>query len=140
MNVMNIGLALLATILWGMWAIFEKKLALNVNVYWANVYYGVVGLTFLPVYLFFAVKFGGDFQFKSSTMGWTYLAGLSSALAGMVYLYLLSKHPTNWVTSFTASYPLVTLFISAVVLKEELTIQAVLGALIIVIGLIVLNF
>ncbi len=129
----------LSTILWGSWAIFEKKLTGTGNLYWVNAYYVMAEVTAAPFYIWAALKFGGQFQWNWSMAGWAYAAWGANAGATMIGLYLLSKYDAGWVTSITAAYPLVTVVLAILFLGEQISVHGLIGAVLVAAGLVLLS-
>lgn len=129
----------LSTLLWGAWTIFEKKLTGTGSLYWVNAYYVMAEVTAAPFYIWAALKFGGPFQMNWSMAGWAYAAWAANAGATMIGLYLLSRFDAGWVTSITAAYPLVTVVLAVLFLGEQLSVPAIIGAVLVAIGLVLLS-
>lgn len=129
----------LATLLWGVWAIFEKNMAVSGNLYWVNAYYVFAEASLLPFYLWAAVRFGGVFSFSVTTLSWAYAAVFASSGATLITLYLLTKFSVGWVAAFTAAYPVVTLLIGVLFLKEQLSWTSIVGVCLVAAGLVFLS-
>ncbi len=63
-------------------------------------------------------------------------SGLMAGLFGMwTYYTVLKQWPTSKVVPISASYPLVTMILSALILKEGINISRAIGTLLIVLGI-----
>ena len=71
--------------------------------------------------------------------GMAALAG-TMAVLGLVLIYVaLGRGDVSQVIPVTSAYPVLTLFLSAIVLGEEITVTGVIGTLLVVSGVIVLT-
>lgn len=122
---------------WGFWGFFSK-LAVSKIGFHAGLFYSVTLFTFIAVYLFLTHQL---FPLKFGTNGiiFALLAGLSGGTATILLYLLLEKHPAGLVVAITALYPIITLILSMVFLKESLTLQQTLGFVLAMAALILLN-
>lgn len=67
---------------------------------------------------------------------WTFVAFVATT---MVYYMLLREHPAYKVVSVTSVFPLVTVLLGYAVFKEQITRQEMVGAAVIVAGLVIMN-
>lgn len=130
----------LAIILWGSWAIFEKKVIGEIHPFWSMIYYSVMLLFTIPVYYFLTVKNGIPFEFKWKAVGWTFLCVISASGASIAFLHLVSTKPVAWVAPITSAYPLITLLIGVLILGETITFTSVIGAVLIFAGIFLMSF
>lgn len=72
-------------------------------------------------------------------MIWAFFSQLSAAVGGLLFLYLLTQKPSYWVVAVTAAYPIVTLVIGVLFLKESLTPAHIVGVVMVVSGLMFLQ-
>lgn len=118
--------ALMTMLLWGLWGFFGKLAARTVapqNATFLSVIGWAVSLPFL--YLFFR---------RYQTMDWgdpnyyyAFLTGVLGSLGGLFYYFALARGEASRVVAVTATYPLVTVILAAVILHEPLTWPRLLG-------------
>lgn len=136
----NYIIALIAILAWGIWAVFEKKVSIGNNVYWASVYLICIEICMLPIFLFLAVRYGGEFSFKASTVGWATASVIASSVAGLAYLWLLQRNAAAWVTAMTSAYPVVTIVLGRIFLSETISLQMWVGIAVVAVGVVILSF
>lgn len=124
-------------IFWGFWGFFSK-LAVEKIGFHAGLYYAVTLFTFIATYLFltnqlFPLKFG------LNGILFALLAGISGGTATIFLYLLLGKNPAGLVVAITALYPIVTLILSMIFLKETLTLTQGVGFILALVALILLN-
>ncbi|MDD5451921.1 MAG: EamA family transporter [Desulfovibrionales bacterium] len=113
-------------ILWGIWGFFPK-LATNYLPPRSVFIYQAIG----TLIVIFSVLISIDFRPEINTRGiiFSILAGLAAALGTVFFLLALAKGKASVVVTMTALYPLITLLLSAIFLKETLTLKQALGVL-----------
>jgi bacterial/archaeal transporter family protein len=125
----------LTTLFWGMAAIFDK-LALGKT----SPFTGMMVRQFILTGLLIAVGIGtarlgtiGTLDWR--TVLWFGLSGICGGAAGLwTYYHALRLGGASLVVPITATYPLVTVLLSWLILQEGLTIHRVIGTVLIVVG------
>ncbi|MGE5330053.1 MAG: EamA family transporter [Deltaproteobacteria bacterium] len=133
-------IALLIIIIWGIWTIVDKSLVMNIHPIYAEMYLAIASFLLVPLYLFLGKHFGIELEFNKSAALWTILSAVLAAAGGLLFLFLLLKKPASWTVAVTAAYPIVTLLIGKIFLKEQISLVGCIGVLLVVSGLIVLGF
>lgn len=134
---MNILLVLGSIILWGLWGFFakisESKIGIQVS-FWSG-----LG-TFLTVfiYLIFSNQIS-PLKIDNQGVMLGIFAGVSSGMGAVLFYTLLSKHPAGILTTVTALYPIVTIVLSVLFLKEVISFEKALGLLLALAALFLLN-
>ena len=118
--------SLFTLVLWGIWGFFPK-LATNYLPPKSVFIYQAIG----NLIVIFSVLVSVNFRPEVSGRGITFalLAGLAAALGTVFFLSAIDKGKVSVVVTITALYPLVTLLLSAIFLKESLTLKQGLGVL-----------
>lgn len=116
--------AVMALILWGVWGILQK-LATN-HMPPRNVYL-VSALGAIAVVL--VMMSTSKFPLQMSVDGTLYavIAGICSALGGLLFLHAVSRGEASVVITFTALYPVVSIILSFVLFREEITLKQGIG-------------
>lgn len=126
----------LALILWGIWGLFSKIANHYSNP--SSIYlYGSIGALLVTI---FSVLFL-DFRFSGHPLGIVYglIAGISGG-AGVVFFYFAMREgKASVVVTLTALYPLVTLVLSCIILKEHITIKQTIGIFLAIIAMVLLS-
>jgi transporter family protein len=97
----------------------------------------------VPVaYLAFAVVFmttqGADFPLGRGGF-WAAITAVCAAASLVLLFYALTKGQATTVVPASSAYPLVTLVGAAIFLSEEITVRRIVGAILVVAGVIVIS-
>lgn len=134
---MKLLLVFVAIFLWGAWGflgkISESKIGLQVA-FWSS-------LSFFLVILLYLFLSNSLFPLKNDSQGIFFgvLTGLSSGLAAIVFYILLAKNPAGYLTAATALYPLITIVLSVIFLKEGLYTTKIVGFILALLALLFLH-
>lgn len=130
-------LPFLIILFWGLWGFLSKiaveKIHLQVA-FWSSISVMLI----ISIYLFFTRQL---FPLKWDTFGVSLaiLGGVCAGLASILFYILLGKKPVGLIIIITALYPLVTLLLAIVFLKEPLSQTKIIGFLLALAALIFLN-
>lgn len=140
-NLLPLGLVILAAISWGLANVLTKK-AGKVNAISFTVW-GVLAAP-LPLLLLSLLSEGWPaISFALTHFEWTdaaliaFLAYPATLLGGGIWSWLLGRHPASVVAPFTLLVPITGLASGYLVLGETITPIEVIGALLVIAGLIV---
>jgi transporter family protein len=127
--------SLLALVTWGLWGFFPK-LAVNYISPKDALIYDALGTGISGVLI--ALCIGG--RPAPSLAGATFaaLTGLTAILGGLFYLYAAREANISVVVVLTALYPIVTVLLAAIFLKESLTQRQILSLLLALAAIIVM--
>lgn len=129
-------LALGSLILWGLWGFFQKLATNHINP--RNVYvFAVLG----PLIVAFFVLLSLDFRVEMHGKGiiYAFLAGLVGSIGGLLFVHSVSKGKASIVITLTALYPVVTILLSFIILKEQLTMKQAIGIILALISMVLLS-
>lgn len=116
-------LSSITLILWGLWGFFAKLASHHISpqaVYlWGSA--GALIITILSLVL--------GFRFEFHTLGLIYalLAGLTGGAGVIFFYYALKNGKVSLVVTMTALYPIFTILLSYIFLKEEITLRQAIG-------------
>ncbi len=132
-------LALLAALLWGIAPIFDKMVvSTGVSPYTANLVRAFGAIAFLTFATFTLKQFDVS-AFAGRNLAYLVVAGaLGGGLAMVLYYKALEITPTSKVVPITSIYPLFTVLLSAIVLKEGVSLRVLLGTVLIIAGVALL--
>ncbi len=125
----------LTTLFWGMAAIFDK-LALGKT----SPFTGMMVRQFILTGILFAVgagsgRLGNLGALDARTVFFFGLSGICGGAAGLwTYYHALRVGGASLVVPITATYPLITVLLSWLILQESLTVPRVIGTALIVLG------
>jgi transporter family protein len=125
----------LALFLWGIWGFFAKIATHYMSP--SSVYlYGLTGALLVGI---FTVSFLG-FRFEAHPIGIIYSisAGILSGLAIISFYFAMQGGRASVVVAMTALYPLVTLLLSSIILKEHITLKQIIGIFFAIIAMVLL--
>lgn len=120
------GLTAATVLAWGTWGIFSKLAVERIDqqvLIWGS-------LIVVPaVYLVYLAASGQlvPLQMEGGGIGFSLLAGLAAALGTVCFYLLLSRESVSLAVPMTSLYPAVTVILSFLFLRENLTASHVLG-------------
>jgi len=129
-------LSFISLALWGVWGLFAKLAAKNLSPQSLMVFSGIGGLVITFVVLA-SLNFRPGVHAKGVALA--LLAGLVGSLGTIPFLYAISKGKASIVVPMTALYPLVTIILSALILREAITLNQGLGILFALIAIILFS-
>lgn len=115
--------SLLCLISWGLWG-FLSKLATNYLDFRSIFIYSVVGSMIIGLLTFLSGHAPGIHP-KGTSLG--IFAGMLGSLGAIFFFSALSKGKASIVVTMTALYPLITILLSYIILKEQITLKQVAG-------------
>ncbi len=127
--------AVMALILWGVWGVFQKLATSRMpprNVYLVSALGAiVVVLVILSV---------SKFPIQMSVEGTLFavIAGICSALGGLLFVHAVSRGEASVVITFTALYPVVSITLSFVLFKEAITLKQGIGIIMALFSIVLL--
>jgi len=137
--IMNLSffLALGVIVFWGLWGFFSKLAVQKIGLQMAIFSY-IMSLVIMIPYLLLTNQL---LPFKTDTGGIIYavLAGTSVGIASVFIYTLLGIRPVGITIAITALYPIVTIILSMIFLKETLTLQQTAGLILAMAALVLLN-
>lgn len=127
-------LILLCILLWGIWGISTKMSNLhNTPVFVtlaSNILYAMLSLPLL----FKLKEEQTAINWNFSAISWILLTGIVGVSAKLIFNYALSKEAASIVIPATSIFPLVTVVLAVIFLKEKITITQGAGMLMCVAG------
>ncbi len=109
----------------------------NLNVYQINLLMAIgMLLTTLPA-MYLAQK---NFKFPSEGLGIGALAGLLMAIGSLLFVFSISKLPVGLASAISTSYVVVVVVLSAMFLKEPITLFKAVGIALTLAGVAILSF
>jgi transporter family protein len=125
--------ALAALLLWGVWGLFPKLATNYLSPASVMVFSGIGNVLVLIVVLVF-LNFRPDVHPQGITFA--ILAGLLGTLGTIPFLYAISKGKASVVVPMTSLYPLVTIVLSLLILREPMTLKQGVGIVLALIALL----
>jgi transporter family protein len=116
--------ALTALVLFGVWGFFPK-LAVNYIDPKSAVLYQAIGGLFAGILPIFLSR--TPLQYHPKGLLFAILTGVLGVLGTFFYYYAVSKGKTSIIAPLTGLYPLITICLSIVILKESLEMRQMIG-------------
>ena len=116
--------AILALLVWGFWGFFPK-LATNYISPKSVLVYEVIGAIIVGMAVLFLVNFKPEVNAKGITFA--ILTGIAGTLGALFFIFAVSRGETSVVVTTTALYPLITIILAFLILKEPITIKQGVG-------------
>lgn len=116
--------ALLALLSFGMWGFFTKLGILYIDSRSALVFQ-TVGVVIIGIIVLALLNFKPALETKG--IGFGILTGIAYGVGCLFYFFAASKGKITTVVTLTALYPLVTILLSYLILKETVTAKQFMG-------------
>ena len=116
--------AILALLVWGFWGFFPK-LATNYISPKSVLVYEVIGAIIVGMAVLFLVNFKPEVNAKGITFA--ILTGIAGTLGALFFIFAVSRGETSVVVTTTALYPLITIILAFLILKEPITMKQGIG-------------
>jgi len=116
--------AILALLVWGFWGFFPK-LATNYISPKSVLVYEVIGAIIVGMAVLFLINFKPEVNAKGITFA--ILTGIAGTLGALFFIFAVSRGETSVVVTTTALYPLITIILAFLILKEPITIKQGVG-------------
>lgn len=129
-------LAVCSLMLWGLWGFFQK---LATNYMGPKSVYIFAASSIFMVVLF--TLFSLDFRPELHPKGILYsiLAGLTGSVGGLFFVHSVNRGKASVVITMTALYPVVTILLSFLILKEGITLKQGFGIVLALISMVLLS-
>lgn len=129
-------LGIVALFLWGFWGFFPKLATNYIDPKSILIFQSIAGAVFAVVILI-----STNFRTATHTKGITFafLSGLFGSMGSLLFLYSLSKGKASIVVAMTALYPLVTILLAFLILKEPITLKQGIGLFLALIAILFLS-
>ncbi|MBI4379335.1 MAG: DMT family transporter [Nitrospinae bacterium] len=128
--------SLIALFLWGLWGFLSKIATYYVGP--TSVFlYGSVGA--LLVSIFSVISLGFRFEVHPIGIILGTLTGVLGAAGVIFFFFAMKEGNTTVIVTMTALYPLVTLLLSYLILREPITLKQTVGILFAIIAMVLLS-
>ena len=126
-----------ALVLWGAWGFFGRLASRSVAPRSLLLLGSFGSLLVFPIFL---AIFQRHFKFNWHNTDYYYgiMGGIVGALGGLFFYWAISRGEASRVVTVTAMYPVVTVMLAWLFLKEPLTIQKIMGIAFAVLGICLL--
>jgi len=128
--------AFLAFVLWGIWG-FIPKLTTQYISPTSAIIFEVVGGMIVGILVLFLVGFKPEIHSKG--IGLAVSTGILGLLGALCYLIAVSKGKVSVVVTVTALYPIVSIGLAYVILKEPISLKEGLGIILAFIAIILFS-
>ncbi len=128
--------AVLSMLMWGLWGVLTKVALTNSE--WFHYYvYGSLA-TFVAVTII-ALYHKGSLAITFDNLKIILLASALGVLGYIFFVLAVNTGKASVVVPLTALYPAITAVLSALILKEELTLSHIMGIILAIIAIILLS-
>jgi len=130
--------ALIAVGFWGFWGLYAKLASRSITPHNLFLLAFVGNFLVLPLYL---VLFANEFRFAWRNVDYYHavLSGVVGTLGTLFFYLAVSKGEASRVVAVTAMYPVLTVILAALLLREPVTIHKAIGVLCALVALILLS-
>jgi transporter family protein len=127
--------AVMALILWGVWGVLQK---IATNHMPPRIVYLASALGSIAVVLVIVATIRVQFPLSAEGTISAVVAGICSALGGLLFLHAVSKGEASVVITFTALYPVVSIILSFVLFREAVTLKQGIGIVLALFSMVLL--
>jgi len=134
------GYLLIAIVCWGITPILEKTALRNLSSAEGVLLRSLAVAVCMGALMGFSGQYKGLHLLNWQAIGLAIIGGLISAGIGQfAYFAALKTEQASMIVPMAASYPLVTMFFSILLLGEPLSIKRALGAVMVVVGVVLVK-
>jgi transporter family protein len=116
--------AMLALVLYGLWGFFPK-IASNYIGPKSILIYETIGAVLVGILVLFLLSFKVEINSSGALFG--ILTGIAATAGTLFFLFALTKGKVSVIVTTTALYPLVTIILAFLILKEPITPKQGIG-------------
>ncbi|MBD2437672.1 EamA family transporter [Nostoc sp. FACHB-110] len=116
--------ALFSTLLYGFWGFFSKLATNHINSY-SVLIYEAFGVILVALSVLARINFKPEIDAWGIFYG--FLVGICGVLATLFFLLAVSQGHVAVTITFTALYPVVTILLAVLILKEPITLRQGIG-------------
>lgn len=136
---MAVPFIVLATLLYGVWAITDKEAVARAHPFAVQWMYHLPFVVTLPLFWWLGARAEPVAGASRAAMPWAIAAGSCGLLATVFVVFALREMSASAVTTITSFYPAVTLVIAVMLRQEVFTATKALGVALVVAGVIVIS-
>lgn len=130
-------LAVFALLVWGVWGFMTRLLAASIGWREMTVLASIGSLSSMIV---FALLSRPNLSYPVSTFTLAFLVGVLGFLGTPIFYAALERNPSSIVVVVTSLYPIVTIVLSTLILKEIPTARQVFGIVLALAALILISY
>ncbi len=131
---------ILATLLWGIWALFTKKYESLYDPRIMPVLFGLVApIVWLPFLIYNKKDLKGVLQIDKKGLIFVLLSVFITTTGGILFYYAVQNGNISLITPIVGTYPVVTVILSFTFLKERFSFHQMVAFVIIMVGIIMIN-
>ena len=135
------ALALLVASIWGITPIFEKLSLVKASPLTVMTIRFIFTTTIVVAISLVTGKYRELSTVDGKTLLWIILAGILGGIVGLfLYFFALKQDLTSKIVPIAATFPLFTALYASIFLKEAITLPRLAGIVLIVIGLVLINW
>lgn len=138
-SIWGIILALASALSWALGTIYIKRNAVRVDMLWMTAMQITIGGIILLLSGFVTENWSDIVWSGAFIVDTLFIAIFVIALGWLVYFKLINEGEAGKVGSFTFLIPLISIITSVIFLKEKITLNLVIGLLLIVISIVLVN-
>ena len=125
-----------AVTLWGLWAFIPKITMKYINPKSAMVY-EVLGAILIAIVVLYFLNFRPNIHPNGLALAIT--TGIVGSLGVLCFLTAVSKGPVSLVATLSALYPVISIILATILLKETMTVKQVVGIVFALIAIILIT-
>jgi bacterial/archaeal transporter family protein len=116
--------ALLALLFYGLWGFFPKMATLHLDAK-SIIFYETFGILLIAILMYFIIP--GKINTNVKGVLFSVLTGIAGMVGTLFFLMALKSGKASIIILFTALYPLVSVMLVQIVLRESITLKQGIG-------------
>ncbi|MBP1935935.1 putative membrane protein [Paenibacillus sediminis] len=127
----------MVTLIWGLNGIIDRQALSTGHPIEVNFVTTLTMIIVVMIYFTTAKLSGIPFHFYKNTVVFAILNGILIPTAYVIFLFALSRAGLTAVVAITSTYPIITFILAVMLLNEPVSVNKVLGIILVVAGLLI---
>ncbi len=128
--------AILALLLWGLWGFLPKLASENLDHGSIAIYQLLGGITAAAVFLLLRKE---HIEFDMKSVSYAMVSGIAGFAGAFFFLMALSRGKVSVVIPVTGLYPVLSILLAFIILKEPIALKQLAGIILAVIAIILMG-
>lgn len=129
-------LAVVSLVMWGLWGFFPKLATDNIGPKSVLIFQNTATIL-VTIFVLASVNFKPEINSKG--IFFSVISGLAGTVGGLFFLYAISKGRASVIVTMTALYPIVTIILAFLILKEPISLKQGIGMMFALIAMVLFS-
>jgi bacterial/archaeal transporter family protein len=128
--------ALLALVFYGLWGFFPKMATLHLDAK-SIIFYETLGILLIAILMYFLIP--GKVNTNTKGVIFSVLTGIAGMVGTLFFLLALKNGKASIIILFTALYPIMSVLLVQIILRESITLKQGIGMCFAVIAIVLFS-